>query len=143
MRTFSKAYGLAGLRIGYGIAEKSLVSFLERTKQPFSVNMMALVAARAALGDESHLASVLENNRNGKKYLYDSIKGLGLDALPSEANFILIKIGPDAEGLTRQALRQEDPGALARRVRASRLYKGDGGDHGREQGIYRGAEEAA
>ncbi len=100
MRTFSKAYGLAGLRAGYGIAEKSLVSFLERTKQPFSVNMMALVAARAALSDEGHLASVLENIRNGKKYLYESIKGLGLDARPSEANFILIKIGPDAKGLT-------------------------------------------
>ena len=56
LRTFSKAYGLAGLRVGYGIAEESLVSFLERTKQPFSVNMMALIAARAALSDERHLA---------------------------------------------------------------------------------------
>ncbi len=56
LRTFSKAYGLAGLRVGYGIAEESLVSFLERTKQPFSVNMMALIAARAALRDERHLA---------------------------------------------------------------------------------------
>jgi histidinol-phosphate aminotransferase len=99
MRTFSKAYGLAGLRIGYGIAEKSLVSFLERTKQPFSVNMMALVAAKAALGDERHVAFVLESIRKGRKYLHESLKGLGLDARPSEANFVLVRIGPDARAL--------------------------------------------
>jgi histidinol-phosphate aminotransferase len=99
MRTFSKAYGLAGLRVGYGIAEKSLVSFLERTKQPFSVNMMALVAARAALGDERHLASVLENIRKGRTYLYESLKNIGLDVRPSEANFVLIRIGPGARDL--------------------------------------------
>jgi histidinol-phosphate aminotransferase len=102
LRTFSKAYGLAGLRVGYGIAEESLVSFLERTKQPFSVNMMALIAARAALSDEGHLRSVLENNRKGKEYFYGALKTLGLAALPSEANFVLIKIGPDAEALTHR-----------------------------------------
>jgi histidinol-phosphate aminotransferase len=102
LRTFSKAYGLAGLRVGYGIAEESLVSFLERTKQPFSVNMMALIAARAALADESHLSGVLANNLKGKEYFYDALRTLGLDALPSEANFVLIKIGPDAEALTRR-----------------------------------------
>jgi histidinol-phosphate aminotransferase len=99
MRTFSKAYGLAGLRIGYGIAEKSLVSFMERTKQPFSVNMMALIAAKAALGDERHLAFVLENIRKGRTYLYESLKGLGMDARPSEANFVLVRVGPGAKAL--------------------------------------------
>ncbi len=69
--------------------------------------MMALIAAKAALGDERHLASVLENNRKGKKYLYDALKALGLDVLPSEANFVLVRIGPDAESLTKQALREK------------------------------------
>jgi histidinol-phosphate aminotransferase len=102
MRTFSKAYGLAGLRVGYGMAEESLVSFLERTKQPFSVNMMALIAARASLGDERHLASVLENTRKGKKYLYDTLKALGLDVIPSEANFVTVRIGAEAESLVKK-----------------------------------------
>ncbi len=102
MRTFSKAYGLAGLRVGYGIGEESLISFLERTKQPFSVNMMALIAAKAALGDEDHLRKVLDNNRKGKRYLYDTLKGLGLKFLPGEANFVLIEMGPRAEAVTRE-----------------------------------------
>jgi histidinol-phosphate aminotransferase len=107
LRTFSKAYGLAGLRVGYGIAEESLVSFLERTKQPFSVNMMALIAAKAALSDERHLSRVLENNRIGKQYLYDALKMLPLEALPSEANFVLIKYGPGAEALTRKLFEEK------------------------------------
>ncbi|OPY64265.1 MAG: Histidinol-phosphate aminotransferase 2 [Syntrophorhabdaceae bacterium PtaU1.Bin034] len=101
LRTFSKAYGLAGLRVGYGIGEESLVSFLERTKQPFSVNMMALIAAKAALGDESHLKKVLDNNRKGKKYLYDTLGDMGVEFFPSEANFVLIKLGTRAEAITR------------------------------------------
>jgi histidinol-phosphate aminotransferase len=102
LRTFSKAHGLAGLRVGYAGGDASLVSFLERTKQPFSVNMMALIAARAALGDEGHVGRVLENIRKGKEYLYAALTALGLEFLPSEANFILIRIGPDAEGLTKR-----------------------------------------
>lgn len=102
LRTFSKAYGLAGLRVGYGIGEESLISFLERTKQPFSVNMMALIAAKAALGDERHLKKVLDNNRRGKQFFYDTLKELGLNFLPSEANFVLIKMGAEAEAVTKR-----------------------------------------
>jgi len=102
LRTFSKAYGLAGLRVGYGIGEESLVSFVERTKQPFSVNMMALIAAKAALADESHLSKVLANNRQGKAFLYDSLKTMGFEPVPSEANFILTKVGPQAEAVTKR-----------------------------------------
>ncbi len=101
-RTFSKAYGLAGLRAGYGMGEESLISFLERTKQPFSVNMMALIAAKAALGDERHLSKVLDNNRKAKVYLSDALKALGLDPVPTEANFVMVKVGPDAEALTKR-----------------------------------------
>jgi histidinol-phosphate aminotransferase len=102
MRTFSKAYGLAGLRIGYGVGEESLISFIERTKQPFSVNMMALIAAKAALSDQRHLTKVLDNNRKGRTYLCDSLEALGLSFIPTEANFVLVKIGGEAEGLAKR-----------------------------------------
>jgi histidinol-phosphate aminotransferase len=102
LRTFSKAYGLAGLRVGYGIGEENLISYLERTKQPFSVNMMALIAAKAALGDEDHLRKVLDNNRKGKEYLYDALNELSLRFRASQANFVLIKIGPRAEEVTKR-----------------------------------------
>lgn len=102
MKTFSKAYGLAGLRVGYGVAAESFVSFIERTKQPFSVNMIALIAAKAALGDQGHLNMVLENNRNEKAYFYDCFEALRLAYLPTEANFVLVKIGPDAESIAKR-----------------------------------------
>lgn len=102
LRTFSKAYGLAGLRIGYAVGEESLISFIERTKQPFSVNMMALIAAKAALSDERHLAKVLDSNRKGRAYLCDSFEALGLEVIPTEANFVLVKIGPEAESLAKK-----------------------------------------
>lgn len=102
LRTFSKAYGLAGLRVGYGIGNERLTSFLERTKQPFSVNMMALVAARAALSDEGFLQQVLDGNRRGKSYLYNALTEMGVSFYPSEANFFLIKVGPQAEDVTKR-----------------------------------------
>jgi histidinol-phosphate aminotransferase len=102
MRTFSKAYGIAGLRVGYGLGNSTLVSFLERTKQPFSVNMIALIAAKAALGDEQHQKKILGNILAEKKYLYDSLKVMNLDYIPTEANFILIRIGDQAENIAKR-----------------------------------------
>ena len=102
LRTFSKAYGLAGLRVGYGIGEASLISFIERTKQPFSVNMMALIGAKAALGDTHYVEKVLENNVKGKQYLYTSLKGLGFDFFPTEANYVMFKVGSNAETITKK-----------------------------------------
>jgi histidinol-phosphate aminotransferase len=101
-RTFSKAYGLAGLRVGYGLGEKTLVSFMERTKQPFSVNMVALVAARTALSDNDYLAKVLENNKKGKQFYYNVLEELSIEYVPTEANFLLVKLGPVAETLTKK-----------------------------------------
>lgn len=101
LRTFSKAYGLAGLRVGYGVGEESVISFLERTKQPFSVNMMALIGAKAALGDQKYLKKVLDNNRKGKRFLYKALKSLSVPCIPTEANYILMKIGPHAESVTK------------------------------------------
>lgn len=102
LRTFSKAYGLAGLRVGYGLGEASLMSFLERTKQPFSVNMVALIAARAALSDNEHLKKVLENNKKGKQFYYKVFEELSLEYVPTEANFLLVKLGPEAETITKK-----------------------------------------
>jgi len=102
LRTFSKAYGLAGLRIGYGIGEASVISFLERTKQPFSVNMMAIIGAKAALLDRKYLKKVLDNNRKGKKFLYGALKSLSIQFMPTEANYILMKIGSQAEAVSKR-----------------------------------------
>jgi histidinol-phosphate aminotransferase len=102
LRTFSKAYGLAGLRIGYGVGEESIISFLERTKQPFSVNMMAIIAAKAALMDQKYLKKVLNNNRKGKRFLYTALKSLSIQFMPTEANYILMRIGSQAESITKR-----------------------------------------
>lgn len=102
LRTFSKAYGLAGLRVGYGIGNATLVSFLERTKQPFSINLIAILAAQAALKDEARLASVLANNRSAKQFYYDALKEMSLEYIPTEANFVLVRIGDRAEEITKK-----------------------------------------
>ncbi|MCX8022807.1 MAG: histidinol-phosphate transaminase [Syntrophorhabdaceae bacterium] len=91
LRTFSKAYALAGLRIGYGLAEASLISYMERTQQPFSVNALAIAGALGAIEDQHHLEMVLENNRKGKAFLYNAFKEMGISYVPTEANFILFK----------------------------------------------------
>lgn len=93
LRTFSKIYGLAGLRVGYGVAHPSLVDYLNRVRQPFNVNSLAQLAAMAALDDASHLERTKENNRKGLKYLFGEIAKLGLECVPTEANFFLIKVG--------------------------------------------------
>ena len=107
LRTFSKAYGLAGLRVGYGIGEESLIAFLERTKQPFSVNMMALIAAQAALSDGAYLKKVLRNNKNGKVYFNKALKELSVEFVPSEANFLLVKLGSEAENITKKLFEEK------------------------------------
>lgn len=101
-RTFSKAYGLAGLRVGYCIGDAELVSFLERTKQPFSINLIAILAAQAALKDKARLKKVLDNSSMARSFYYDSLKAAGLEYIPSEANFVLIRIGDKAEEITRK-----------------------------------------
>lgn len=107
LRTFSKAYGLAGLRIGYGVGEGSLIAFMERTKQPFSVNMMALIAAQAALSDGAYLKKVLMNNKNGKLYFNKALKEFSVEIIPSEANFLLVRLGKDAEAITKRLFEEK------------------------------------
>lgn len=107
LRTFSKAYALAGLRVGYGIGEASLMSYLERARQPFSVNVLALIGAKAALADRDYLGRVLKNNRKGKEYIYAALKRLSLDFVPTEANFILFKCGDQAEDAVKRLFEEK------------------------------------
>lgn len=89
-RTFSKCYGLAGLRVGYGVASPELVDYLNRGRQPFNVNLPAQVAAAAALDDQEHVAKSVELNRREMKRLVREIERRGLRVVPSQANFVLV-----------------------------------------------------
>ena len=97
LRTFSKIAGIAGVRIGYGIAKQELISYLRRVVNPFTTNRLAQVAALASLDDEEHYKKVLKSNQEGKKYLYKELKKLGLFYLPTEANFIFVDLKENAK----------------------------------------------
>lgn len=93
MRTFSKAYGLAGLRVGYAIGNKKAIDYLNRVRQPFNVNSAAQIAAFTALDDTDFLRRTIKNNREGKVYLYKEFKNLNLHYFETQANFILVDVG--------------------------------------------------
>ena len=95
LRTFSKIYGLAGLRIGYGICDRELASYLERARHPFNVNRLAEIAALAALGDAEHVERTRALNDAGARYLTDALEGLGCRVWPTDANYLLVEIGPE------------------------------------------------
>ncbi len=93
LRTFSKLYGLAGLRIGYGVADAELAGYLQRARHPFNVNRLAEVAARAALDDAEHAERTRSNNARGVDYLTRELGALGIPVGPTDANFVLARIG--------------------------------------------------
>jgi len=93
MRTFSKIYGLAGLRIGYGIAPPELAAALEKIRQPFNANLLAQSAALAALDDDDHVRKTRQNNFNGLDFFANAFRELKLEYVPSFANFILVRVG--------------------------------------------------
>jgi histidinol-phosphate aminotransferase len=95
LRTFSKIFGLAGLRIGYGIADAEFASYLERARHPFNVNRLAEVAALAAMDDSEHVRRTRELNASGIEYLASELGKLGIETWPSDANFLLAKPGAD------------------------------------------------
>ena len=97
LRTFSKLYGLAGLRIGYGIGSKEIISLMQRVRQPFNVNAPAQWAALAALDDAEHVQRSLQVNREGLRFLAGEFGRLGLEFVPSQANFILVRVGRGQE----------------------------------------------
>ncbi|MFW6127420.1 MAG: histidinol-phosphate transaminase [Thermodesulfobacteriota bacterium] len=93
LRTFSKAYGLAGLRVGYGFGPSELMDYLNRLRLPFNVNRLAQVGARAALTDTEFLERTQELVRTGRAFLEEGLTRLGLNFVPSQANFMLIYLG--------------------------------------------------
>ncbi|HEX7227303.1 MAG TPA: histidinol-phosphate transaminase [Candidatus Binatia bacterium] len=101
LRTFSKLYGLAGLRIGYGIANEDVISLMHRVRQPFNVNAPAQWAALAALDDSEHVRRSLDNNREGLEYLTAEFASLGIEYVPSHANFILLRVGKGEDVFNR------------------------------------------
>jgi histidinol-phosphate aminotransferase len=104
-RTFSKAYGLAALRVGYAVSHSAVADLLNRVRQPFNVNHLAQVAAVAALADQNHLAKACEINRAGLKQLNDGLRGMGFRPIPSVGNFLTFRI-PHAAAIYDALLRQ-------------------------------------
>jgi histidinol-phosphate aminotransferase len=105
LRTFSKIYGLAGLRVGYGISDPELIGFLDRARHPFNVNSLAEAAALAALDDDEHVRRTLELNGSGIDFLTRELEALGYRVWPSDANFILVETGAGyADALLRRGM---------------------------------------
>lgn len=105
LRTFSKIYGIAGVRIGYGITSPEVASYLERARHPFNVNLLAEAAAVAALDDEEHLRRTLELNTTGGDYLREELGKLGIETWPTDSNFVLARAGADVyEALLHQGV---------------------------------------
>jgi histidinol-phosphate aminotransferase len=96
LRTFSKIQGLAGLRIGYGIARPELIQVLQKTRQPFNLNGLAQVAALAGLADTEHRRETKRITDNGRAYLQEQFNAMNLPFVPSAANFVLVKVGDGA-----------------------------------------------
>ena len=93
MRTFSKIFGLAGLRIGYGVGHPEFIAALEKIRQPFNTNALAQVGALAALDDMEHIERTRANNQTGLRFFESTFKQLGLEFVPSVTNFVLVKVG--------------------------------------------------
>jgi histidinol-phosphate aminotransferase len=106
LRTFSKVYGLAGIRIGYAVADPDIIEILERIRAPFNSNLLAQAGAQAALSDSVHIKKTLKTNSEGKKYLYTELKKLGVECVPSQANFIFVKFGKDGSTVFEELLKK-------------------------------------
>jgi len=118
LRTFSKIYGLAGLRIGYGIAQSQIIEILNRARPPFNVNSLAQVAALASLRDEDQIIQSRKLISQEKKFLYSHLEKLKLSYIPTQANFILIKIGKKAPDVEKRLL---EKGIIVRGMEAYNL----------------------
>lgn len=116
MRTFSKAQGLAALRIGFGLAPKAIADVLHKARQPFNANAIAQAGALAAIGDEEHVRKTVGNNETGLAYYHEEFAKRGLRYVPSVANFVLVEVG-DGDRVFGEMLKQ---GVI---VRAMRSYK--------------------
>ena len=104
LRTFSKASSLAGLRVGYGIADADAIALMNRIRQPFNVNSLAQAAALAALDDEAHILECVRMIEAGRHFLSDEFKSIGLQYVPSRGNFILVDVGHSAADIYQKLL---------------------------------------
>src|ERR1043165_4164859 len=93
MRTSSKIFGLAGLRLGYGLAHPDLIAAFEKVRQPFNINSIAQAGALAALDDSAHVRRTRENNATGLRFFEQAFREMKLEFIPSAANFILVRVG--------------------------------------------------
>ena len=116
-RSFSKAYGLAGFRVGYSVSSAEIADYLNRVRQPFNTNSLALAAAEAALSDKDHMMESLKMNIEQKRVLYKGLEDLGYEYIPSAGNFICFDCKQDAEQLFNKLLRE---GVI---VRSMGVYK--------------------
>ena len=114
-RTFSKAYGLAGLRAGFAVAQPALIEMMNRIRPPFNMNLLAQAAASAAVTDEAFLEKVYAMNREGVATLENYFKTLGIEFLPTTANFLLVKTGPKTADINTELLKR---GVIVRPVKS-------------------------
>jgi histidinol-phosphate aminotransferase len=118
LRTFSKIYGLAGLRVGYGITTSEIAGYVNRVRPPFNVNSLAQEAAQAALLDDEHVAKSCAMNEAEMMFLEESLTTMGFKTIPSQANFIYCDVGRDGASMY-DALLQE--GVIVRHIRGSMI----------------------
>ncbi len=97
LRTFSKIGGMAGLRVGFGLANPKIIEALKKVQPPYSVNSLAQIAARAFLKDDAYRKKLIKTNKQGKKFLYQQFERLNLSYIPTEANFIFVDLQRDAD----------------------------------------------
>jgi histidinol-phosphate aminotransferase len=105
-RTFSKVYGVAGLRLGYGVACPEVMMALLQVRESFPVNRLAQAAGLAAMDDDEFLQRTVEMNRMGRLYLYRELERLGLRCVRSHTNFVLVEVGPQAGRIFQELLRR-------------------------------------
>lgn len=118
MRTFSKAYGLAGLRVGYSLSSAAIADLINRVRAPFNVTSAGLAAAEAVLGDDAYLRESIRVNREGMEQLEAGFSNLGLNRIPSVANFIAVEFNTDTSALYQALLRE---GVIVRPVAAYQM----------------------
>ena len=115
LRTFSKAYGLAGLRIGYGVMSRTLAELLNRIRLPFNLNSLALIGAEAALDDDAFLQETIGVVHEGLDFMYESLSRLGIKYFPTQSNFFLIDLKKDAQEVFKSMLAE---GVIIRSMKA-------------------------
>ncbi len=115
LRTFSKVYGLAGIRIGYGVMPQIIANLVNRIRPPFNANSLAQAAAKAALEDKEFFQKTMDLVKEGMSFLFDSLRRMGIEYFPSQANFFLINVKKNADEVFEKMLRQ---GVIVRSMKA-------------------------